>query len=122
MGLCLHGAEEVRDVEFTPAISAFTEFLTSMKESASRDTKNIDSLLAAVQVGRALGKSACSDLYACSKVKVEAPSSRITCDTLANICPGLSIACTMCGIYAPAVCGPACVFAGLYCGTSGYSC
>ena len=48
--LCMYGAEEVKDVEFTPAISAFTEFLTSMKETAARDTKNIDSLLAAVQV------------------------------------------------------------------------
>ena len=50
------------------------------------------------------------------------PSKRITCETLANICPGLSISCTMCGIYAPAVCGPACTFAGIYCGVSGYSC
>merc|ERR1711971_555424 len=44
--LCMYGAEEVKDVEFTPAISAFTEFLTSMKETAARDTKNIDSPLA----------------------------------------------------------------------------
>ena len=50
--LCMYGANapEVQDTELTPAISAFPEFLTSMKETAARDTKNIDSLLAAVQV------------------------------------------------------------------------
>ena len=50
--LCNFGANapEAQDPEYTPAMNALTEFLTSMKESAARETKNIDSLLAAVQV------------------------------------------------------------------------
>ena len=38
------------------------------------------------------------------------------------ICPGLSISCAMCGLYAPATCGAACTAAGLYCGFGGYAC
>merc|ERR1712154_295514 len=104
--LCMHGADEMMDAETAPAISALTDFLTCMKETASRKTKNIDSLLAAVQVGRALGERACASLYICdqSPAVSTGPSKRITCETLANICPG-----------------PACTFAGIYCGVSGYS-
>ena len=32
------------------------------------------------------------------------------------------MSCSLCGIFCPACCGPACTFAGLYCGVAGYSC
>ena len=46
--LCRFGANN--DVEFGPAVSAFKDFLQSMKEASARDTKNIDNLLGAVKV------------------------------------------------------------------------
>merc|ERR1711945_31211 len=75
--LCNFGANapEAQDPEYTPAMNALTEFLTSMKESAARETKNIDSLLAAVQVGRALGSSACADLYVCERPRPRGTSA-----------------------------------------------
>ena len=39
-----------------------------------------------------------------------------------KICPGLSIGCAMCGLYAPMVCGSSCTVAALYCGFGGYTC
>ena len=90
-----------------------------MKSSATRETKNIDNLLGAVEVGKALGKSACRSLYECA---TPAPKGRVTCDAAGNVCPGLAMSCSMCGIFAPALCGAACTAAGLYCGVTGYSC
>ena len=90
-----------------------------MKNTANRDTKNIDNLLGAVEVGRALGKSACSSLYECV---APVPKARVTCDTAGNLCPALAMTCSMCGIFCPACCGAGCTFAGLYCGVAGYSC
>ena len=92
-----------------------------MKENTARDTRNIDSLLSAVQVGKALGEGACRSLYECG-ASVTPAVARVSCATLGNICPGLAMSCTMCGIFAPAVCGPACTFAGIYCGVAGYTC
>ena len=84
-----------------------------MKENTSRNTKNIDSLLGAVQVksslrtylipvslnfspvsagtnpacvqvGKALGAARCSSVYECGSVP-EGPQSRVRCETLGEL-------------------------------------
>ena len=90
-------------------------------------------------MGKALGSRHCDSIYECGAVP-EGPQSRVRCETLGelenrnifvvlslflspgNICPGLALSCTMCGIFTAGLCGPACTFAGLYCGVAGYSC
>merc|ERR1711893_39761 len=121
--LCAYGAGEKarrnvnEDISVEEAMDTFTVFLSKIKNSAKRNTKNIDNLLGAVEVGKALGKNACNALYTCAT-----PQGRVTCPAASNICPGLAMSCSMCGIFAPALCGASCTAAGLYCGVAGYSC
>ena len=90
-----------------------------MKASTERETTNIDHLLGSVEVGKTLGAKHCDAIYKCGR---GAGRGRVNCETLGNICPGLAMSCTMCGIFAPAICGPSCTFAGIYCGVAGYTC
>merc|ERR1739842_67506 len=125
--LCQFGAkEEARfsvlttgQITIGNAIDTLTLFLSKMKESSTRSTKNIDNLLGSVDVGKSLGGSACRALYEC---EAPVPQARVTCETAGNLCPALAMSCTFCGIFTPAGCGIACTGAGLYCGTMGYSC
>ena len=48
--------------------------------------------------------------------------SRSTCKISGALCPGITIGCALCGVFAPGTCGDTCIIAGLYCGTSGYAC
>ena len=48
--------------------------------------------------------------------------SRSTCKITGALCPGITIGCALCGVFAPGTCGDTCIIAGLYCGTSGYAC
>ena len=91
----------------------------SMKATTERETDNIDHPLGSVEVGKMLGAKHCDTIYSCAR---KPNRGRVDCQILGNICPGLAMSCTMCGIFAPAVCGPSCTFAGLYCGVSGYTC
>jgi len=52
----------------------------------------------------------------------EIRQSRSTCKISGALCPGITIGCALCGVFAPATCGDTCIIAGLYCGTSGYAC
>ena len=52
----------------------------------------------------------------------EIRQSRSTCKITGALCPGITIGCALCGVFAPATCGDTCIIAGLYCGTSGYAC
>ena len=52
----------------------------------------------------------------------ESIQGRSTCKITGALCPGITIGCAVCGIFAPATCGDTCIIAGLYCGTSGYAC
>ena len=149
-----------------------------MKENTSRNTKNIDSLLGAVQVTNISLSTTCNNLQGahiypvclhlspvsactnpcvCRWARLWALPGAAPCTSVArrprlpspgcaarllvswsivakyfcrfiifvcagNICPGLALSCTMCGIFTAGLCGPACTFAGLYCGVAGYSC
>merc|ERR1711862_842619 len=124
--LCQFGAKEEARFSFKngqitigTAIDTITLLLSKMKESSTRDTKNIDNLLGAVEVGKSLGGSACKALYEC---EAATPKARVTCESSANICPALAMSCTFCGIFLPAGCGISCTAAGVYCGVAGYSC
>ena len=48
--------------------------------------------------------------------------TRSTCKLAGSLCPGITIGCALCGVFAPGTCGDTCIVAGLYCGTSGYAC
>ena len=52
----------------------------------------------------------------------ELREGRSTCKIAGTLCPGITIGCALCGVFAPATCGDTCIIAGLYCGTSGYAC
>ena len=52
----------------------------------------------------------------------ELRESRSTCKITGALCPGITIGCALCGVFAPGTCGDTCIIAGLYCGTSGYAC
>ena len=52
----------------------------------------------------------------------ELREGRSTCKITGALCPGITIGCALCGVFAPATCGDTCIIAGLYCGTSGYAC
>ena len=52
----------------------------------------------------------------------ELREGRSTCKITGALCPGITIGCALCGVFAPATCGDSCIIAGLYCGTSGYAC
>ena len=54
-----------------------------------------------------------------SRQRVE---GRSTCKITGALCPGITIGCALCGVFAPVTCGDTCIIAGLYCGTSGYAC
>ena len=47
---------------------------------------------------------------------------RATCAAVGAVCPGLSIGCAVCAVFAPSTCGDQCIVAGLYCGTSLLGC
>ena len=48
--------------------------------------------------------------------------TRTTCTAAGNLCPTVSIACALCGVFLPGQCGDQCIIAGLYCGVSAYAC
>ena len=52
----------------------------------------------------------------------ERREGRSTCKISGALCPGITIGCALCGVFAPGTCGDTCIIAGLYCGTSGYAC
>ena len=52
----------------------------------------------------------------------EVIQGRSTCKITGALCPGITIGCALCGIFAPGTCGDTCIVAGLYCGSSGYAC
>ena len=53
---------------------------------------------------------------------LELREGRSTCKIAGTLCPGITIGCALCGVFAPATCGDTSIIAGLYCGTSGYAC
>lgn len=56
------------------------------------------------------------------KSSTEVIQGRSTCKITGALCPGITIGCAVCGIFAPGTCGDTCIVAGLYCGSSGYAC
>merc|ERR1712088_699705 len=71
----------------------------------------------------------CESVFPCGK-EINLPTedevmARVAvpeCSELNMVCPGLSIGCSLCGGHIPALCGPMCPLAGLFCGSSGYFC
>ncbi|CAB4070189.1 unnamed protein product [Lepeophtheirus salmonis] len=55
-------------------------------------------------------------------VTVKHRNSRATCNAVGSLCPGVSIGCALCGVFAPGTCGQQCIVGGIYCGVSSYSC
>ena len=47
---------------------------------------------------------------------------RTTCAASGNLCPGVNIGCSLCGIFLDGTCSLQCTIAGFYCGISGYAC
>ena len=47
---------------------------------------------------------------------------RSNCIALGKLCPGISIGCSLCGMFSPGTCGEQCIVAGIYCGVSAFAC
>ena len=94
---------------------------------------NIQTLVAAYQFGQETRNvSTCKWLFPCDQVKTEAEiaidetgsaavdeevtSARIKCANTAQLCPGYSISCALCGLFLPNTCVVVCPVAGIYCG------
>ena len=60
--------------------------------------------------------------YNIHKSTTDIREGRSTCKISGQLCPGITIGCALCGVFAPGTCGDTCIIAGLYCGTSGYAC
>merc|ERR1712156_801664 len=59
--------------------------------------------------------------YSIHKSTTDIREGRSTCKITGQLCPGITIGCALCGVFAPGTCGDTCIIAGLYCGTSGYA-
>ena len=126
--MCRHGAVgKGRSGALNKAFESFNDFLQSVWEqkSDSSDTKHIETLIGAMEVGQAMGMNGCSNLYHCK----EAPSGRLSipgdsapCEFAGPFCPGLATGCSMCGIFSPASCAALCPVAAVSCGVLGYVC
>ncbi|XP_023342735.1 uncharacterized protein LOC111712379 [Eurytemora carolleeae] len=103
-------------------IHSVSNYVQGGDDEDKRQLPTVDRLLGAVKVGKLLGYDSCKSLFDCSEDLFRNQQGRITCQGAGVICPGLSISCAMCGLYAPATCGAACTAAGLYCGFGGYAC
>ena len=126
--MCRHGAVGTgRSGALNTAFGSFNDFLQSVWEQKTEgsNTKHIESLIGAMEVGQAMGVSGCSNLYHCD----QAPSGRLSlpvdsapCEFAGPYCPGLAMGCSMCGIFSPATCAAICPVAAVSCGTLGYIC
>ena len=47
---------------------------------------------------------------------------RSNCIASGKLCPGISIGCSLCGMFSPGTCGEQCIVAGIYCGVSAFAC
>ena len=52
----------------------------------------------------------------------EKAESRSNCIASKKLCPGISIGCSLCGLFSPGTCGDQCIVAGVYCGVSAFAC
>jgi len=130
--VCQRGAagKAKPEMDFGDAIEMLMDMFANMlpDEDEEKRSTNINRVVGAYKVGESMGNEACRVLYQCETDFAEddmagqTKQARITCEGAGMICPGLSISCAMCGLYAPAMCGSACTVAGLYCGFGGYAC
>ena len=69
---------------------------------------NIQSLVAAYDVGKTTKDlKLCTWLFPC-KVEQTQIQARIRCSETTQLCPGYSISCALCGMFLPNVCGNVC--------------
>jgi len=90
---------------------------------------NMQKIKAAFELGQRTRRvNLCSEVFECANseadIPIPNPNSRKTvdCGGLGKVCPGLSIGCSLCGLFIPGLCGAVCPFAGIFCGSSGYLC
>ena len=95
-------------------------------------------LLSSYQLGKSTkDENFCDSLFTCptpstellSQVGKEASvedfekaESRSNCIASKKLCPGISIGCSLCGLFSPGTCGDQCIVAGVYCGVSAFAC
>jgi hypothetical protein len=70
--MCKHGAQGkmAEGSGLSIAITTFSEFLKAVRDSEEAETtqtRSIDSVMSAVDVGSALGRAACDNLYTCAE-------------------------------------------------------
>jgi len=125
------GAEVVNENNPTlgQGVRTFTKFIEQVSKFIEKGyeklvaSSNAKKLIGAAEIGKVMGEPACRNLFDCSEdYAATEQQGRVTCEGAGKICPGLSIGCAMCGLYAPAICGSSCTVAGLYCGFGGYAC
>jgi len=144
--MCYAGA--VNDETKHPTISALRQFVQILElmsldieenpDLHIKDYPYLHQLLGSYQVGKSTGDGElCDKLFACAapsaaerRIQLLGPKAypiapaqgRTSCGGVSAICPGVAIGCSVCGLYAPGLCGDQCIIAGLYCGTSAVAC
>jgi hypothetical protein len=83
---------------------------------------NIRSIVSAFELGIKTGNnmSLCDHIFPCAADPKK--QGRSFCNTAKNVCPGLAISCSMCGIFNPQLCRRVCIATATSCGLSIYSC
>lgn len=135
--------EETPQFSMAQGIQEFRKLLEEMvvqmkddKAGKQQIFPNIHKTLASFQVGSSTNDlKLCEQLFPCQSMSAEelvsdalvSPGSslrqgRATCVAAGNLCPGVSIGCSLCGIFLDSTCSLQCTIAGMYCGISGYAC
>ena len=102
--------------------------LSSVMEDPEADRESlpqlatIRSIISAFELGRQIGdnRALCDTVFPCAADSKK--QGRSVCNKVKTVCPGLAIACSMCGIFNPQLCGSVCIVTAGSCGLSLYSC
>merc|ERR1712115_717993 len=109
---------------------SFEVIKKALENNKGRQLPNLMKIKTAFDLGRKTKEEElCESVFPCGK-EINLPTedeiiARVAvpeCSELNMVCPGLSIGCSLCGGHIPALCGPMCPLAGLFCGSSGYFC
>merc|ERR1712217_1006995 len=130
---CQVGTAEGRLPEDSLASALYESYnvVNTVLQTSSRahPMPNMQKIKSAFELGQKTRKvSLCSEVFECANkdadIQIPNPASRktIDCSNLAKVCPGLTISCSLCGLFIPGLCGAVCPMAGLFCGSSGYLC
>jgi len=130
---CQVGTAEGRLPEDSLASALYESYnvVNTVLQTSSRahPMPNMQKIKSAFELGQKTRKvSLCSEVFECDNrdadIPIPNPASRksIDCSNLAKVCPGLTISCSLCGLFIPGLCGAVCPMAGLFCGSSGYLC